>query len=82
MDSNEVCFIHFTSGVVHNFSNAVGVKDLSTMQEKIQDSYPKREGGNPRNSGLSSQQKMVVHYLRTVWKNSYAKHEVTGTTCN
>ena len=23
---------------------------------------------------------MVVHYPRTVWKNSYAEHEVTGKT--
>ena len=25
---------------------------------------------------------MVVHYPRTVWKNSYAEHEVTGKTYN
>ena len=25
---------------------------------------------------------MVVHYLRTVWKNSDAEHEVTGKTYN
>ena len=24
----------------------------------------------------------VVHYPRTVWKNSYAEHEVTGKTYN
>ena len=23
---------------------------------------------------------MVVHYPRTVWKNSYAEHEITGKT--
>ena len=25
---------------------------------------------------------MVVHYPRTVWKNSYAEHQVTGKTYN
>ena len=25
---------------------------------------------------------MVVHYPRTVWKNSYAEHKVTGKTNN
>ena len=25
---------------------------------------------------------MVVHYPRTVWKNSYAEHEITGKTYN
>ena len=25
---------------------------------------------------------MVVHYPRTVWKNSYAEHELTGKTYN
>ena len=50
------------------------------MHKKIPDSYSKREGGNPENSGLSSQQKMVVHYPRTVWKSSFAEHEVTGKT--
>ena len=25
---------------------------------------------------------MVVHYPSTVWKNSYAEHEVTGKTYN
>ena len=52
------------------------------MHKKIPDSYSKKEGGKPGNSGLSSQQKMVVHYPRTVWKNSYAEHEVTGKTYN
>ena len=52
------------------------------MHKKIPDSYSKREGGNPGNSALSSQQKMVVHYPRIVWKNSYAEHEVTGKTYN
>ena len=55
---------------------------LSSMHKRIPDSYSKREGGNPGNSGLSSQQQLEVHYPRTVWKNSYAKHEVTGKTYN
>ena len=50
------------------------------MHKKIPDSYLKREGVNPRNSGLSSQQKMVVHYPRTVWKICYAEHKETGKT--
>ena len=45
-------------------------------------SHLKRAGGNPGNSGLLSQQKMVVNYPRTVWKNSYAEHKVTGKTYN
>ena len=50
------------------------------MHKKIPGSYAKREGGNPGNSGLSSQQyyPSQQHYPRTVWKNSYAEHEVTG----
>ena len=39
---------------------------LSPMHKKIPDSYLKREGGNPGNSGLSSQQYMVAHYPRTM----------------
>ena len=52
---------------------------LSPRHKKIPDSYSKRQGGNLGNSGLSSQ---VVHYPRTVWKNIYAEHEVTGKTYN
>ena len=52
---------------------------LSPMHKKIPDSYSKREGGNPRNSRLSSQQWMVVHYPRM---NSYAEHKVSGKTYN
>ena len=52
------------------------------MHKKIPDSYSKREGGNPGNSGLLSQQKMVVHYPSTVLKNNYDEHEVTGKTNN
>ena len=55
---------------------------LSPMHKKIPDSYLKREVGNPGNSGLSSQQQMVVHYPWTVWKNSYAEPEITGKTYN
>ena len=55
---------------------------LSPIHQKNPDSYLKREGGNPGNSGLSSQEYMVVHYPRTVWKNSYAEHKVTGKTYN
>ena len=55
---------------------------LSPVHKKIPDSYLKREGGNPKNSGLLSQQKMVVHYPSTVRKNSYAEHEVTGKIYN
>ena len=32
---------------------------LSPMHKKIPDSYSKREGGNPGNSGLSSQQEQL-----------------------
>ena len=55
------------------------------MHKKIPDSYLEREGGNPGNSGLSIVSTIdgkLVHYHRTVWKNSYAEHEVTGKTYN
>ena len=56
---------------------------MSVLYAKnIPDSYLKREGGNPWNSGLLSQQWLVVHYLITVWKNSHAEHEVTAKTYN
>ena len=70
--------MHLALGVVHNFLKAVGF--LSAMHKKIPDSYSKREGGNPGNSGLSPQQYMVVHHPRIV--NSYTEHEVTGQTYN
>ena len=57
MDYDEACFMHLTPGVVHNFTKAVGVWDFCPLcTKKIPDSYSKREGGNPGNSGLSSQQ--------------------------
>ena len=75
--------MHLTSGVVHNFPKAVGVSDFCPLcTKKIPDSCLKRAGGNPWNSGVSSHQKRVVHYPRTVWKNSYAEHEIPGKTCN
>ena len=73
--------MHLSPGVVHDFQNAVG--DFCPLcTQKIPESSLKRVGGNPGNSGLSSQQSMVVDYPRTVWKNSYAEHEVTGKTYN
>ena len=56
MDYDEACFMYLTPGVVHNFPKAGGIGFLSPMHKKIPDSYSKREGGNPGNSGLSSQQ--------------------------
>ena len=57
MDCDEAWFMHLTPGVVHNFPKAVGfIEFLSPMHNKIPDSYSKREGGNPGNSDLSSQQ--------------------------
>ena len=62
--------MHLTPGVIHNFPKAV---DVLSKHKKLPDSYLKREGGNPGNSGLSSQQEMVLHYPRTVWKYYYVK---------
>ena len=42
------------------------IRFLSLMHKKILDFNSKRDGGNPKNSGLSSQQSMEVHYPRTV----------------
>ena len=49
--------MHLTPRVVHNFPKAlcVYIGFLSPIHKKIPDSYSNREGGNPRNSGLSSQ---------------------------
>ena len=74
--------MHLTPGVVHNFPKGGCIGFLSPMHKKIPDSYSKREGGNPGNSDLLSQLKMVVHYPKTVWKNSYDEHKVTGKTYN
>ena len=51
------------------------------MHKIIPDSYLKREGGNPGNSGVSAQPSMLVHYTRTVWKNSYAEHNKKEKKC-
>ena len=58
--------------MVEHSSTIPKVLEWSTSSQrlwvhKIPDSYSKREGGNPGNSGLSSQQQMVVNYPRTVW---------------
>ena len=75
--------MHLTPEVVHNFPKVVGVTDFCPLcTKKIPESSSKRAGGNPGNSGLSSQQYMVVHYPRTVWKSSYAEQEMTGKTYN
>ena len=73
--------MHLTPGVVHNFPKAVSAQDFCPIcTKRSQIPIRKREGGNPGNSGVSSQQKMVVHYPWTVWKDSFAEHEVTGKT--
>ena len=71
MGSDEAHIIHLTPGVVHNFPKAVSLQVyiLSPMHKKITDSYSKREGGNPRISGLLPQQKMV-HYPRMFGRNT------------
>ena len=57
MDYDEACKMHLTPGVVHNFAKAVGVYDFCPIcTTTIPESYSKRAGGNPGNSGLSSQQ--------------------------
>ena len=83
MDYNETCFIHLTPRLVNTFPHAVGVQDFCPLcTKRSQIPIQKRERVTPLNSGLFSQQEMVVHYPRTVWKNSYAEHEVTGKTYN
>ena len=73
--------MHLTPGVVHNFQKAVGVLD-SYAQKDPRFLFEKTRG-SPGNSGLSSQhESMVVHYTRTVRKNSHAEHNVTGKTYN
>ena len=51
---------------------------LSPMHKESQISIRKEKGGIPEFWSLVS----IVHYPRTVWKNSYAEHEVTGKTYN
>ena len=49
--------MHVTPEVVHNFPKAVDVYDFCPLStKKIPESSSKRAGGNPGNSGLSSQQ--------------------------
>ena len=61
MDYDEACFMHLTPGVLLKGCGCIG--GLSPVHKKIPDSYSKEEGGNPGNSGLSSQQYMIVHYI-------------------
>ena len=78
MDYDKACFMHLTPGVAHDFQSMWVYRiNLSPMHNKIPDSYSKREGVNPGNSSLSSQQMKVVYYPRTLWKNSCAEHKVT-----
>ena len=56
MDYDEACFMHLTPGVVQKLPKGCGIGYLSPMHKKIPESYLKRAGGNPWNSGLSSQQ--------------------------
>ena len=57
MDYVEACKMHLTPGVVHNFPKAVGVWYFCPLCTK-RSQFPirKKEGSNPGNSGLSSQQ--------------------------
>ena len=49
--------MHLTSGVVHNFPKAVDVEDLCPQcTQRSQIPIKKKDGSNPWNSGLSSQQ--------------------------
>ena len=49
--------MHLTPGLVHNFPQTVGVYDFCPLcTKRSQIPFSKSEGGNPRNSGLSSQQ--------------------------
>ena len=50
MDYDKACVMHLTP------KGCVCIGFLSPVHKKIPDSYSKREGGNPANSGLSSQQ--------------------------
>ena len=47
---------HNAHSVFFEQSNRMCIGFLSPMHKQIPDSYLKREGGNPGNSGLSSQQ--------------------------
>ena len=75
MDYDNACLMHLQRRWLYRIS-------VPYAQKKVTESSSKREGGNPGNSGLSYQQWMVVHYPRTVWKNSYAEHEVTFFKCD
>ena len=71
--------MNLTPGMVHNFPKVYRIS-VPYAQKDPRFLFKKRKG-QPSNSGLSSQ-KMVEHYPRTVWENSYAEHEVTGKTYN
>ena len=70
--------MHLTPRVVHNFPKAVGVKDFCPQCTKQSQSPIRKEQGAILGILVSSQQKMVAHYTRTVSKKSYAEHKVTG----
>ena len=74
--------MHLTPGVVHNFPKAVGVWDFCPLCPKRSQIRIRKEKGATPGILVSclNNRSMVVHYPRTVWKNSYAEHKVTGKT--
>ena len=56
MENDEACLMHLTPGVVHNLAKAVGVSDLYPYAQQDPIFLFEKRKGNPRNSGLLSQQ--------------------------
>ena len=55
MNYYKACFMHLTPRVVPNFERPGMYRISVPYAQDIPDSYSEREGGNPGNSGLSSQ---------------------------
>ena len=66
MDYDEACIMHLTPGVVHNFLKAVGVEDVCPLCTKRLQIPIRAKSRQPENSGILSQQWIVVPYSRTV----------------
>ena len=67
--------MHFTPLVVHTGGSQLPKGVCVCLGVLPLDYCLKRAGDNPGNSGLSLQE----YYCKTVWKNSYAEHELPGT---
>ena len=77
MDYDEACIMHLTPGGPQLPKGCGCIGFLSPMHKKILVGYSKREGDNPGNSGLLSQQYMVVIVKHTIKKKKKKRSKHT-----